>query len=170
MSTATKVVKSIYSKLVKEQQAQSDERSNDWRQLVRETVESKESPTDEVIQFLASEMGMDKDSSVELFRQDVETVQRYNNAQKFHRMHDKELKDWLKDLDYEEAKSQAEAMQKELNALQKKILRHQRLLEIIGTEKTRITNLIRGNRRLFDRPDKSSGWIDVLKLPAKYKA
>ena len=104
MSTATKVVKGIYSKLVKEQQKQADERTSDWRKLVAETVESKDFPTDEVIQFLASEMGMDKASSVELFRQDVGVVKQYNLRQSFHRKHEAELKDLHKDLSVEEAR------------------------------------------------------------------
>ncbi len=98
MSTATKVVKSIYSKLVKEQQTQSDERSNDWRKLVQETAESKELPAGEVIQFLGTELGMDRDDSIELFRNDVEAVRQYNQKMASYLTNAAEQKAWHKDI------------------------------------------------------------------------
>ena len=170
MSTATKVVKSIYSKLVKEQQTQSDERTADWRRLVLETVDTSNVPTDDVILFLASELGMDKENSVELFLHDVETVKKYNTKMFFLKKYETEHKAWHKDISVEEAKLQIEALTKELVLLRKKLQREQQLQSSLGSSRTVITHIIRNNRRLFERPDKSGGWLDLSKFPTKYKA
>jgi hypothetical protein len=170
MSTATKVVKSIYSKLVKEQQTQSDERTADWRRLVIETVDTGTVPTDDVILFLASELGMEKENSIELFLHDVETVKKYNSKMFFLRKYETEYKAWHKDISVEEAKLQIEALSKELVLLRKKLQREQQLQHSLGTSRTSITQIIRDNRRLFERPDKSQGWLDLMKFPTKYKA
>ncbi len=170
MSTATKVVKSIYSKLVKEQQTQSDERSNDWRKLVQETAESKELPAGEVIQFLGTELGMDRDDSIELFRNDVEAVRQYNQKMASYLTNAAEQKAWHKDISVEEAKNQIEALEKEVLILRKKLHREDRLQQITAGHRVSLTQIIRDNRRLFDRPDKSNGWLDLSKFPAKYKA
>ncbi len=170
MSTATKVVKGIYSKLVKEQQKQSDERTSDWKKLVVETVESKESPTDEVIQFLASELGMDRDNAVELFRHDVETVRRYNQRMASLRKNEAEQKDWYKDISVKEAKEQIEALEKEILILRQKLRREDLLQQYVARYRVEVTKLVRDNRRLFERPDQAGGWLDLEKFPAKYKA
>ena len=170
MSTATKVAKSIYSKLVKEQQKQADERTSEWRKLVIETVESNESPADEVIQFLASELGMDRDNSIELFRHDVESVRRYNQRMASLRKNQAEHKAWHKDISVKEAKEQIEALEKEILILRKKLHREDLLQQFIARYRVEITKLVRDNRRLFDRPDQSNGWLDLEKFPAKYEA
>ena len=170
MSTATKVVKTIYSKLVKEQQTQADERSNDWRKLVQETAESKESPAGEVIQFLGTELGMDRDDSIELFRHDVEAVRQYNQKMTNLRRYEAESKAWHQDISIEEAKQQIEALEKEVLILRKKLHREDQVQQHLGSHRTVLSKIVRENRRLFDRPDKSGGWLDLSKFPTKYKA
>ena len=170
MSTATKVVKSIYSKLVKEQQTQSDERSKDWRKLVQETAESKESPAGEVIQFLGIELGLDRDDSIELFRRDVEAVRQYNHKMASYLTNAAEQKAWHKDISVEEAKNQIEALEKEVLILRKKLHREDQEQQHLGAHRTVLSKSVRENRRLCDRPDKSNGWLDRSKFPTKYKA